>query len=81
MTSQSPSVGFSPTFQGDVLLHSPVTLRVQAACFLLDFVMLQKAGACGLSITLRISSQKLETPEDIRFPQLKLCIYSRSYQL
>lgn len=75
------SAGFASIFQGDVLLHSPVILWVQAARSLLDFVMLEKAGACGLSITHRISRQKLETPEDISFPQLKLCIYSRSYQL
>lgn len=44
--------------------------------------MLEKVGACGLSITHRISRQKVETPEDISFPQLKLCgSSSRSYQL
>lgn len=54
------------------LLHSSVILRAKAASSLLDLVMLGKAGACRLSIIHRISSQKLETAEDISFPLLKL---------
>lgn len=76
-TSHSPPAGFVSIFQEDVLLHSLVILWVQAACSVLDFVMLEKSWACGLSITHRISSQNLKTPEDISFPQLKLFIYSQ----
>lgn len=80
LTSHSPSCWVC-FFQGDVLLHSPVILWMPAECSLLDFVMLEEEGACGLPITHRISRQKPKTPEDISFPQLNLCIYSRSQQL
>lgn len=58
-------------FPGRFLLHSFVILQAQYACCLLDLAMLEKPGACRLSIIHRISSQKLETAEDISFPLFK----------
>lgn len=60
----------------------PLVILRGASCMFFAGLMLEKVGACGLSITHRISRQKVETPEDISFPQLKLCgSSSRSYQL